>query len=77
MEPLHTFEIKDQFYLDGNPFRIISGGMHYFRVLPEYWEDRLLKLKALGCNTVRRSYRGTCTSRKRASLILPGKSFTG
>ncbi len=52
MEPLHTFEIKDQFYLDGNPFRIISGGMHYFRVLPEYWEDRLLKLKALGCNTV-------------------------
>ena len=52
MEQLHTFEIKDQFYLDGNPFRIISGGMHYFRVLPEYWEDRLLKLKALGCNTV-------------------------
>lgn len=52
MEPLHTFEIKDQFYLDGNPFRIISGGMHYFRVLPEHWEDRLLKLKALGCNTV-------------------------
>ena len=46
MEQLHTFEIKDQFYLDGNPFRIISGGMHYFRVLPEYWEDRLLKLKA-------------------------------
>ena len=28
MEQLHTFEIKDQFYLDGNPFRIISG---YFR----------------------------------------------
>lgn len=26
--------------------------MHYFRILPEYWEDRLLKLKALGCNTV-------------------------
>ena len=52
MEQLHTFEIKDQFYLDGNPFRIISGGMHYFRVLPEYWEDRLLKLKVLGCNTV-------------------------
>ena len=76
MEQLHTFEIKDQFYLDGNPFRIISGGMHYFRVLPEYWEDRLLKLKALGCNTVE-SYRGTCTSRKRESLILPGKSFTG
>ena len=76
MEPLHTFEIKDQFYLDGNPFRIISGGMHYFRVLPEYWEDRLLKLKALGCNTVETVVPWN-TSRKRASLILPGKSFTG
>lgn len=26
--------------------------MHYFRVLPEYWEDRLKKLKALGMNCV-------------------------
>ena len=33
----HTFEIKDEFYLDGKPFQIISGGIHYFRVLPEYW----------------------------------------
>lgn len=48
----HTFEIKDEFYLDGKPFQIISGGIHYFRVLPEYWEDRFRKLKALGCNTV-------------------------
>ena len=46
------FEIKDRFYLDGEPFQIISGGIHYFRVLPAYWEDRLRKLKSLGCNTV-------------------------
>ncbi|MBD2870852.1 beta-galactosidase [Paenibacillus sp. IB182493] len=26
--------------------------MHYFRVVPEYWEDRLRKLKACGFNTV-------------------------
>ena len=26
--------------------------MHYFRIVPEYWEDRLLKLKACGFNTV-------------------------
>lgn len=45
-------EIKDAFYLDGAPFRIISGAIHYFRVVPEYWQDRLEKLKALGCNTV-------------------------
>jgi len=46
------FEVKDQFYLDGKPFKIISGGIHYFRVVPEYWRDRLEKLKAMGCNTV-------------------------
>lgn len=47
-----TFEIRDKFYLNGKPFQIVSGGIHYFRVLPEYWEDRLQKLKELGCNTV-------------------------
>ena len=47
-----TFEIRDKFYLNGEPFQIISGGIHYFRILPEYWEDRLQKLKELGCNTV-------------------------
>jgi len=46
------FEIKDQFYLDGKPFQIISGAIHYFRVVPQYWRDRLEKLKAMGCNTV-------------------------
>ncbi len=42
----------NQFLLDGKPFRIISGALHYFRILPEYWEDRLKKLKACGFNTV-------------------------
>lgn len=46
------FEIKDQFYLDGKPFRIISGAIHYFRTVPEYWRDRLEKLVNMGCNTV-------------------------
>ena len=48
----HTFEIRDTFYLDGEPFRIISGSIHYFRTVPEYWRDRLEKLKAMGANTV-------------------------
>ena len=45
-------EVKEQFYLDGKPFKIISGSIHYFRVVPEYWQDRLEKLKNMGCNTV-------------------------
>lgn len=48
----HIFEIKDDFYLDDKKIKIISGGIHYFRVVPEYWRDRLEKLKAMGCNTV-------------------------
>ena len=43
---------EDRFELDGKPFRIISGSIHYFRTVPEYWEDRLTKLKACGFNTV-------------------------
>ena len=47
-----TFEVKDAFYLNSKPFKIISGAIHYFRVVPQYWKDRLEKLKAMGCNTV-------------------------
>ena len=49
---MSAFEIRDCFYLDGAPFQIISGYIHYFRVPPAYWDDRLKKLKATGCNTV-------------------------
>lgn len=48
-----SLKFKDgKFTLDGKPFRILSGAMHYFRVLPEYWEDRMLKMKAMGLNTL-------------------------
>lgn len=43
---------NDSFYLNEQPFQILSGGIHYFRTVPEQWEDRLQKLKALGLNTV-------------------------
>lgn len=46
------FEIKNGFFLNNEEIKIISGGMHYFRTVPEYWRDRLVKLKNMGCNTV-------------------------
>ena len=46
------FEIRDNFYLNGEPFKIISGAFHYFRTVPQYWQDRLEKLVNMGCNTV-------------------------
>ena len=49
----HSFAYEgDRFVLDGQPITIMSGAVHYFRTLPECWEDRLTKLKACGLNTV-------------------------
>lgn len=42
----------DQFIYADKPVQILSGAIHYFRVVPEYWRDRLLKLRACGLNTV-------------------------
>lgn len=32
-----TYE-GNQFLLDGQPCRILSGAMHYFRIVSQYWE---------------------------------------
>ena len=37
---------------DGQPHVIISGALHYFRVDPGLWRDRLRRLVAMGCDTV-------------------------
>lgn len=44
--------VGKEFVVLGKPTRILSGAVHYFRVVPDYWRDRLLKLKAMGLNTV-------------------------
>ncbi|MBF8187336.1 beta-galactosidase [Nonomuraea sp. K274] len=36
----------------GVPHRILSGGLHYFRVHPDLWRDRIRRLADLGLNTV-------------------------
>uniref|UniRef100_A0A804Q2I5 beta-galactosidase n=1 Tax=Zea mays TaxID=4577 RepID=A0A804Q2I5_MAIZE len=43
---------NDTFRKDGVPFQIVGGDVHYFRIVPEYWKDRLLRAKALGLNTI-------------------------
>lgn len=42
----------DGFRLDDRPLRIISGGLHYFRIHPEQWADRLRKARLMGLNTI-------------------------
>eukprot|EP00884_Botryococcus_braunii_P022552 jgi/Botrbrau1/8981/Bobra.0148s0087.1 len=52
-DPVRTFTIdNDRFYKDGESFQIYSGSIHYFRVHPAYWRDRLTRMKALGLNAV-------------------------
>ncbi len=49
----HSFRAADgQFLLDGKPFRIISGEMHYPRIPREYWRARLRMAKAMGLNAI-------------------------
>lgn len=43
---------SDGFLLHGEPFRIVSGAMHYFRIHPGQWADRLRKARLMGLNTV-------------------------
>ena len=48
-----TVEIdKREIRVDGNPVQILSGAMHYFRIHPDYWRDRIVKLRQCGLNTL-------------------------
>jgi beta-galactosidase len=42
----------DDFLLDGVPFQILSGALHYFRVHPQQWADRIAKARQMGLNTI-------------------------
>jgi beta-galactosidase len=51
--PRHTFSIgQHDFLLDGDPFVIRCGEIHYARVPREYWRHRLQMCRAMGLNTV-------------------------
>ena len=43
---------EEDFLLNGKPFRIMAGEIHFQRIPREYWADRLMKVKAAGLNTV-------------------------
>ena len=49
----HTFAVGGGgFLLDGKPFRVISGEMHYPRIPREYWHARLKMARAMGLNAI-------------------------
>lgn len=50
---LSSFAIGDHdFLLDGRPHRVISGALHYFRVHPDQWRDRIRMGRMMGLNTI-------------------------
>ena len=49
----HTFAVQgNHFALDGKPFQVISGEMHYPRIPRAYWRARFRMAKAMGLNTI-------------------------
>nr|WP_294896051.1 beta-galactosidase family protein [uncultured Pedobacter sp.] len=51
--PEHNFILADStFMLDGKPFQMISGEMHYPRIPREAWRSRMKMAKAMGLNTI-------------------------
>jgi beta-galactosidase len=49
----HSFTVNGrQFQMDGKPYQIIAGELHYPRVPRAYWRDRLRKARAMGLNTI-------------------------
>ncbi len=49
----HTFVVKDgSFQLDGKPFQIISGEMHYPRIPRARWRQSFRMARAMGLNTI-------------------------
>ncbi|MFD6142939.1 beta-galactosidase family protein [Promicromonospora sp. NPDC060271] len=48
-----TFEIgPEDFLLDGERMQVVSGALHYFRVHPDQWADRIHKARLMGLNTI-------------------------
>ena len=45
-QPRRSFRIEnDSFVRDGAAVTLLSGSMHYTRVHPAYWKDRLMRLR--------------------------------
>src|SRR5680860_586377 len=66
-------EIRDkQIIVDGQPRLLISGEIHYFRLRRSEWEDRIVKLKAAGGNTVASYIPWLCHELENGEIDLAG-----
>ncbi|XP_077559783.1 beta-galactosidase-like [Haemaphysalis longicornis] len=43
---------NNRYLKDGEPIQIVSGSIHYFRSLPDQWDDRLATMRVAGLNAI-------------------------
>jgi beta-galactosidase len=73
-----TFEIGERdFLLDGRPHQVISGALHYFRVHPEQWADRIRKARLMGLNTIETYVAWNFHAPERGRFDLDGRRDLG
>jgi beta-galactosidase len=63
---------ESDFLLDGVPFQVISGALHYFRVHPDQWADRIRKARQMGLNTIETYVAWNAHSPRSGSFSLAG-----
>lgn len=63
---------ENDFLLDGSPFQILSGALHYFRVHPDLWADRIDKARRMGLNTIETYVAWNAHSPERGEFDLSG-----
>lgn len=68
------FAIGDtDFLLDGQPFRVLAGAIHYFRVHPDHWADRIHKARLMGLNTIETYVAWNAHSPQRGDFATDGQ----
>jgi beta-galactosidase len=76
--PARRFAIgEDDFLLDDEPMRILSGALHYFRVHPDLWADRIAKAKLMGLNTIETYVAWNAHSPRRGEFGTSGRLDLG
>ena len=76
--PARRFAIGvDDFLLDDEPMRILSGALHYFRVHPDLWADRIVKARQMGLNTIETYVAWNAHSPRRGEFDTSGRLDLG
>ena len=71
-----TFGVaSDRFVINGTiPVQIKAGSIHYSRVHPDLWEDRLSRLAAMGLNAITTYVPWNFRSPPESNLVIPPAS---